>query len=152
MVEGTHLRAALRPLTRRAVPDLLRDERQKWRLEAKGSWTAISRAAGRHLPLPQRDCWHGGGLFTGQYTYWLKTDTDIPCFAIPAVHRDKVPTSSASAAGLQESTTLGCSRRLAACRRDSLSKEKDQDIFEKPIGRWILRKMYGLGAPWQGFY
>lgn len=45
----------------------------KWGGDAKGSWTAISRAPYlKALSLyPKGDCWHGGGLFTGERTYWL---------------------------------------------------------------------------------
>ena len=45
----------------------------KWHTEARGAWTAISRAP--HLKaivlLAKGDCWHGGGLWTGPTTYWL---------------------------------------------------------------------------------
>ena len=41
--------------------------------ETKGAWTAISRAP--YLKaitlLAKGDCWHGGGLFTGDRSCWL---------------------------------------------------------------------------------
>ena len=44
-----------------------------WGSESKGSWTAIARAP--YLKaiafFPKGDCWHGGGLFTGNRKYWL---------------------------------------------------------------------------------
>jgi hypothetical protein len=45
----------------------------KSNLETGGSWTAISRAPWlKALVLYGKgDCWHGGGLFTGDRTYWL---------------------------------------------------------------------------------
>jgi hypothetical protein len=45
----------------------------KWDSEARGAWTAISRAPYlKALGLfPKGDCWHGGGLWTGDRTYWL---------------------------------------------------------------------------------
>ena len=45
----------------------------RWQSEAKGSWTAISKTP--YLKaiglFPKGDCWHGGGLFTGNNSYWL---------------------------------------------------------------------------------
>src|SRR5215468_8177777 len=45
----------------------------KWESETRGSWTAISRTP--YLKaialLAKGDCWHGGGLFTGDRKYWL---------------------------------------------------------------------------------
>lgn len=45
----------------------------KWSGEAKGSWTAISRAPFlKALAMfPKGDCWNGGGLWTGNGLYWL---------------------------------------------------------------------------------
>ena len=45
----------------------------RWREEAKGSWTAISRALYLTVLtlLAKGDCWHGGGLFVGNDAYWL---------------------------------------------------------------------------------
>jgi len=45
----------------------------KWTSEARGSWTAISRAPYLKAVtlLAKGDCWHGGGLFTGNQQYWL---------------------------------------------------------------------------------
>lgn len=44
-----------------------------WDEEAKGAWTAISRAPYlKALALyPKGDCWHGGGLWTTDRDYWL---------------------------------------------------------------------------------
>ena len=41
--------------------------------ETGGSWTAISRAPGLKaiVLLAKGDCWHGGGLFTGDRQFWL---------------------------------------------------------------------------------
>ncbi len=45
----------------------------RWRSEAKGSWTAISKAPYMTALtlLAKGDCWHGGGLFVGRDAYWL---------------------------------------------------------------------------------
>lgn len=45
----------------------------KWRSEAKGSWTAISKVPFLKalVMLPKGDCWHGGGLFLSSDSYWI---------------------------------------------------------------------------------
>lgn len=44
-----------------------------WASESKGSWTAIARAPFLKALefFPKGDCWHGGGLFLGDRSYWL---------------------------------------------------------------------------------
>ncbi len=45
----------------------------KWESKTKGAWTAISRVPYLKAVtlLTKGDCWHGGGLFLGNHTYWL---------------------------------------------------------------------------------
>lgn len=45
----------------------------KWDSETQGSWTAISRSPWmKAIALfAKGDCWHGGGLFIDDRTYWL---------------------------------------------------------------------------------
>ena len=45
----------------------------KWELPTGGSWTAISRTPWLRAItlLAKGDGWHGGGLFTGNQSYWL---------------------------------------------------------------------------------
>ena len=45
----------------------------KWTSETKGSWTAISRVPWLKATTlwGKGDCWHGGGLFTSNSSYWL---------------------------------------------------------------------------------
>jgi len=45
----------------------------KWQGEMKGSWTAVSRAPYlKALAIYRKgDCWHGGGLWTGDRSYWI---------------------------------------------------------------------------------
>lgn len=126
-----------------------------WQLEAKGSWTAISRAPYlKALALfPKGDCWHGGGLFTGRNTYWLNDGHGHSVLRdTRQVRRDKKFQPSeyfgGECLGVYYPRLLRDDWRLV--RRESLSKEKDQDIFEKPIQKgWILRKIAHaeLGAP-----
>src|SRR5437762_11282439 len=44
-----------------------------WDSEAKGAWTAVSRAPYlKAIALwPKGDCWNGGGLFISNDRYWL---------------------------------------------------------------------------------
>src|SRR5262245_51228457 len=45
----------------------------RWDSETKGAWTGVSRAPYLKalVLLPKGDCWNGGGLFTGDHSYWL---------------------------------------------------------------------------------
>jgi hypothetical protein len=45
----------------------------KWKSEARGSWTAISRAPFlKAIGLWSKgDCWHGGGLFLNDKSFWI---------------------------------------------------------------------------------
>lgn len=45
----------------------------RWESETKGSWTAISRTPYLKAVtlLAKGDCWHGGGLFLTDRSYWL---------------------------------------------------------------------------------
>jgi hypothetical protein len=48
-------------------------QKGSWSSEAKGSWTAISKAPYLKAVaiFPKGDCWNGGGLFTNANRYWL---------------------------------------------------------------------------------
>jgi hypothetical protein len=119
----------------------------QWTSEAKGSWTAISRAPYlKALALfPKGDCWHGGGLFTGERSYWLNAgcggsvlhDTD-------EVERDLEFQPSGSIGG--ECLSVYYPRLLrdgwTHVERVSLAKWKDYDVFEKSLDHgWVLRKI-----------
>jgi len=45
----------------------------RWHSEVKGSWTAIAKAPWLKAIIlyAKGDCWHGGGLFLDNETYWL---------------------------------------------------------------------------------
>lgn len=45
----------------------------RWDSEAKGAWTAISQSPWMKAKVlfAKGDCWHGGGLFLDDKTYWL---------------------------------------------------------------------------------
>ena len=45
----------------------------RWEGQARGAWTAVSRAPYlKALAIfPKGDCWRGGGLWAGKRSYWL---------------------------------------------------------------------------------
>jgi len=127
----------------------------RWTAEAKGSWTAISRAPWlKALALfPKGDCWHGGGLFTGDRSYWLNAgcenavlhDTD-------ELERDLEFRPTGAVGG--ECLSVYYPRLLRDgwihVERVSLAKWKDYDIFDKSLEHgWVLRKIAHaeIGAP-----
>ena len=126
----------------------------RWHSEAKGSWTAISRAP--YLKaiamFPKGDCWNGGGLFPDKTSYWLNDGCghselrntrelrrdlkfkppiyfggECPGIYYPRLMRDGWDYIERRGAKLQEI-----------------------DVFEKPLREgWILRKLaHGeIGSP-----
>jgi hypothetical protein len=127
----------------------------KWKSEAKGSWTAISRAP--YLKaiaiFPKGDCWHGGGLFTGKNNYWLNDGYGHSILRnTNEVHRDSEFQPSQHFGG--ECLSVYYPRLLrdgwTLIERTRVEKHKDYDLFEKPIYKgWILRKIAHaeIGAP-----
>jgi hypothetical protein len=119
----------------------------KWQTEARGSWTAISRAPYlKALAIfPKGDCWHGGGLWTGTRKYWLNDgyghtvlrDTTL-------VRRDTNWQPPENYGGecpgvyflrlVRDGWTLKETVPIGKC--------KDKVIFEKRCpGGWVLRKI-----------
>ncbi len=127
----------------------------KWDSEAKGAWTAISRAPYlKALALfPKSDCWHGGGLFTGKRSYWLNDGYGHTVLRDTSeIQRDL----NFSPDGYYGGECLGI--YYPRLLRDgwkfaepvSDAKRKNLSIFEKPVHRgWILRKIAHAqtGAP-----
>jgi hypothetical protein len=127
-----------------------------WRSEARGAWTAISRAPYvKALALfPKGDCWHGGGLFTSARTYWLNDGYGHQVLRdTKEVRRDAAPPPGPSYGGECPNVYY---RRL---QRDGwwlkgLGKESAErrtiDVFERPLLHgWTLRKLAHaeVGAP-----
>lgn len=125
----------------------------KWNSESRGSWTAISRVP--YLKaivfLPKGDCWHGGGLWTGESTYWLNDgyghtiarDTD-------EVRRDTQYRPTENYGG--ECPGVYFHRLLRdGWKRGDQSNNEDVGImptFEKSLGKgWVLRKIAHAEAP-----
>jgi hypothetical protein len=119
----------------------------KWKSDVKGAWTAISRAPYlKALALfPKGDCWHGGGLFTGENTYWLNDGYGHSVlFNTSEIGRDTKYRPSqdygAECPGVYYLRLLRDGWRLV--RRLNDVEGKDRDVFEKPAhGGWILRKI-----------
>lgn len=118
-----------------------------WESESPGSWTAISRAP--YLkPLamfPKADDCHGGGLWTGNATYWLNDGSGHSILKnSSAVRRD---------AEFQPAADYGAEcpgvyyLRLMRegwnfIQRVQAGALEEKDIFEKPLTRgWALRKI-----------
>ena len=113
----------------------------RWSGEAKGSWTAISRAPYlKAIALfPKGDCWNGGGLFTGNKRYWLNqgyghlngNDT-----------REVLPDEKFRPEGGVGNECLGVYYPRLLRDGWQLIERSDVDVFEKPVGRgWVLRKL-----------
>ena len=126
----------------------------RWHDEAKGSWTAISRAP--YLKaiamFPKGDCWNGGGLFTDKAAYWLNDGCGHSEMRnTQEVRRDLKFKPSVYFGG--ECPGVYYPRLM----RDGWeyierrgAKLQEIDVFEKPLREgWILRKLaHGeIGAP-----
>ena len=118
-----------------------------WDGEAKGSWTAISRAP--YLKaitlLAKGDCWHGGGLFTGNTRYWLNDGYGHAAIRDSRVVRRDLRYKPAANFG-GECLGVYYVRLLRdgwnLVRREQLGRWKNLSVFEKPAsGGWTLRKL-----------
>jgi hypothetical protein len=118
-----------------------------WDSEAMGSWTAIARAPWlKAIALfPKGDCWHGGGLFQDDRSYWLNDGYG---------HQSLTKTSEVVRAGpskdLQyfggECPTVYYNRLMRGgwtCMGEIINGRHDtRMIFERPCARgWSLRKI-----------
>lgn len=127
----------------------------KWDAEAKGSWTAISRAPYlKALAIfPKGDCWHGGGLFTGRKSYWLNDGCGHSVLRdTKELTRDSKFRPSEYFGG--ECLSVYYPQLLRdgwqLVERVNLAEWKDVDVFEKPLHQgWVLRKIAHaeIGAP-----
>jgi hypothetical protein len=127
----------------------------KWDDEAKGSWTAISRAPylKAFTLLAKGDCWHGGGLFTRAGRYWLNEGYGHKVVRDSReVKRDTkyAPTTGfgGECPGVYYLRLIRDGWQLTG--HEKLGKLRDQTVFEKPLtGDWTLRKIAHeqLGSP-----
>ena len=138
----------------------------RWQSEAKGAWTAISRAPYLKAValFPKGDCWLGGGLWTGSRRYWLngggchevlwdtrevQRDTG---YQLPGPFGSECPS-------VYYPRLMRDGWRLV--ERTSRARWQSEDLFEKPAGQdWILRKIahgevgarQGKGSYWDEHY
>jgi hypothetical protein len=127
----------------------------KWQTEARGSWTAISRAPYlKALAIfPKGDCWHGGGLWTATREYWLNDGYGHTVLRnTTVVRRDPTWHPSESYGG--ECPGVYYPRLIrdgwTMKERVRVGEWKDKVIFEKPCSTgWVLRKHAHaeVGAP-----
>lgn len=119
----------------------------RWRGEAKGSWTAVSRAPYlKALVLyPKGDCWNGGGLWTGRRQYWLNGGCYYaPLHQTSEIERDEAFQPTDYFGG--ECPSVYYPRLMrdgwTLANREKQPSGQSATIFEKPIGKgWQLRKI-----------
>ena len=127
----------------------------KWESESRGAWTAISRAP--YLKaiafFPKGDCWHGGGVWTSNDTYWLNDGYGHTiAHDTSDVRRDRKyrprDNYGGECLGVYYLRLVRDGWKMAD--RIEVEKWKQKDIFEKNIGKgWMLRKIAHaeVGAP-----
>jgi hypothetical protein len=127
----------------------------KWKSEAKGAWTAISRTPFLKAIaiFPKGDCWNGGGLFTDNSTYWLNDGYGHTILRDTGdVQRDSRFQPSEYFGG--ECLSVYYPRLMRdgwkLIERVSVARWQGHDVFEKAVGGgWTLRKIAHaeVGAP-----
>jgi hypothetical protein len=133
----------------------------RWESETRGSWTAISRAPYlKALALFSKgDCWNGGGLFTGNDSYWLNDASGHSVLRDTGeLRRDRKFRPSgglgSECLGVYYPRLLRDGWRFV--RRVKTGWWTGRDVFEKPIGGgWLLRKVAHAGInepPGKGCY
>jgi hypothetical protein len=118
----------------------------KWTFEARGSWTAISRAPYlKAISLfAKGDAWNGGGLFTGPKTYWLNgADYHTSLRDSGELRRQattKLPEyEQGECLGVYYPRLMRDGWTRVVCREPG--KWLFIDLFDKPAGAgWVLRK------------
>lgn len=122
----------------------------KWRTKVTGAWTAISRPPYlKALDLfAKGDCWHGGGLFLSDRSYWLND----------GIGHDELKRTTRLRQKLDPEWVQGLGEEFGECRgvyfrrlvRDGWAMEEHRDLnqlhgivqFEKPLpGGWTLVKL-----------
>jgi hypothetical protein len=120
----------------------------RWRSRTKGSWTAVSRAPYINAVAlyAKGDCWHGGGLFVDDQSYWLNdgyghqllADTGEVRRADPTTYR---PIWGGECWGVYFHRLL----RDGWHMRDDLQvgrQRASKVVFERPLWHgWTLRKL-----------
>lgn len=127
----------------------------KWDSEVKGSWTAIARVPWLKAIVlyPKGDCWNGGGLFTGDRTYWLN-DGYGHAQAASSTEVDRVPEFDGLGYYGGECPSVYYNRLQrdgwTLVRREQRNKLDAFAIFEKRLPQdWTFQKTCHeqIGAP-----
>ena len=125
----------------------------KWQGEARGAWSAISRAPYlKALALyPKGDCWNGGGLWTGRRQYWLNGGTLYPPLCQTSeVQRDEDFQPTQYFGGECPSVYYPRLMRDGWTLLNEPTRHRGQSEvwFEKPINKkWYLQKIAYAGPP-----
>ncbi len=123
----------------------------RWQSEAKGSWTAISRAPYLKATslFAKGDCWHGGGLFLSNREFWLNDGYGHTALKTTNDLRRKADGTQPDYFG-GECLTVYYNR----LRRDGWEMRdveyQGATLFEKRLPKsWLLRKLAfaEIGAP-----
>lgn len=127
----------------------------KWKSEAHGSWTAISRAPFlKALAIfPKGDCWNGGGLWTSRRKYWLNDGYGHAVLRdTKEIQRDRKWHPPENFGGECLGVYFPRLVRDGWTMKETVhvGKWKDKVIFERPcLNGWVLRKIAHseIGAP-----
>jgi hypothetical protein len=127
----------------------------RWHSQARGSWTAISKAPYLKAValFPKGDCWNGGGLFTDKTSYWLNDGhghSEMHNTHEVSRDRDYQPSMwfGGECPGVYYLRLMRDGWQYIERRR--ISDRTEIDVFEKPLREgWNLRKLaHGeLGPP-----
>jgi len=122
--------------------------------ETKGSWTAISKAPWLKaiVLLGKGECWHGGGLFTGDRQYWLNDGYGHRVMHDSSqVRRDNRSQPTRTFGGECLNVYYPRLMRVGWTMTEERGHRMDSaTIFERPLGHgWVLRKIAHeqVGAP-----
>lgn len=126
-----------------------------WDSESKGAWSAVSRAP--YLKaiamFPKGDCWNGGGLWTGNTTYWLN-EAGAPRVHHNTLHDTAEVTRDHEFAPAERFNNECLGVYYPRLMRDGwrlverikLCDRAAKDVFEKPLPHgWTLRKIAHAG-------
>ena len=129
----------------------------RWTSEARGSWTAISRAPWLKAAvlLGKGDCWQGGGLFTSNSRYWLNGgDCHVVLQDSDEVERDRKFRPTAWYGGECPSVYYLRLQRDGWILKDRLDAGISDvfTVFEKPLpnGRVLRKYAHGEVNPGPG--
>ena len=122
----------------------------RWNSETSGAWTAISRAPYLKAValFTKGDCWHGGGLWTGDTSYWLNDGYGhVVLRDSTAVRRDKEHRPAEYFGGECEGVYFLRLQRdgWRLVEHSRVSESHGKTVFEKPCAHgWTLEPVMNL--------